>query len=108
MKYFKILFVISILGICFSCERNKDIPKEEALLIWQGDYESDGCGFFIEINGEEYKLANESIIEESYKVIGKTRVEIKYKFLGKIRYCCGDAVIDYCGEGIEVIAIKKK
>jgi len=108
MKRLCFLVAIPVLGLCFSCEKDKDILKGDAILTW-GNPALDGCGFFIEINGKEYKPTNVYIIDKSYEEDGeKMRVKIKYKLLNeKIRYSCGPAV-DAIGDGIELISIKKK
>jgi len=112
MKHLKFLFLIIVLGVCFSCEKKNegDIFKETAILTWQGEIALDGCGFWVKINGKEYKPVNEDIIDVSYEIVGeKIRVEIEYKLLEKnVEYYCGLSNTPMNVGKIEIISIKKK
>ena len=113
MRYLKLLFLVIVLGMCFSCE--KDILKENAIVTWRGDWE-EGCSFFISIGDKTYKPKNESIIDESYKIIDDVvSVEIKYKLLNEkiICHACPNdpenpGISAYATDAIEIISIKKK
>jgi len=56
MSGLRLLLLIFLLGVCFSCEKPNegDILKNNAVLTWQGAIALDGCGFWVKINGKEY------------------------------------------------------
>ena len=93
MKTLKnIIFILSLLLITFACdEGNEVIYENNAKLIWTGEYEVDGCGFFIEIDSVEYKPENENIIPAAFKVNEPLSVTVQYiDLLYDIEYFCGD------------------
>lgn len=93
MKYLKTLFFIVILVSFFTaCEEGNDVIVEpNAILIWTGEYDVDGCGFFIEIDSIKYKPENESILPPEYKTAEPLSVTIQYiDLLYDIEYSCGD------------------
>ena len=108
MKKIIILFIICALGTLCSCSKDSDNIQGEGLLTWSGDYEVDGCGFLITINGHEYKPENESIIDNSYKT-SSIHVIVEYQLLNrKIEYSCGDLPTSTLKDGIKIITIRKK
>ena len=90
-----LLFIVTI--ISSACEEYELFkPKSQpidsvkvdstALLTWTGDYFKDGCGFFITIDGQEYKPENEDFIDDSFKGADspfEIPVIIEYKLLDK-------------------------
>ena len=114
LKYSKFIFILIILEI-FSCSKDdsplfsNNILENDAVLRWTGDYAVDGCGFFIIINGHEYKPENESIIDDSFKMNHDIEVKIEYKILDKkIESWCGDLPNPTLTDGIIIITIEKK
>ena len=94
--------------ISHSCKKDSDYLKSEGLLTWAGEYEVDGCGFFLTISDHEYKPENESFIDESFKS-GTNRVIVEYQLLDKqIESACGDLPTAKLTDGIILISIKKK
>ena len=111
IRVMKKLVLLVVVGCVFAaCKKENDILKSKAALMWRGDYEVDGCGFFVEINSKTYKPKNEYIINESYKnPIEDMFVEIKYKILNEnVEFSCGDSPIPKNIGGIEIISIKKR
>jgi len=83
--------------------------KNDALLIWQRAYEVDGCGFFLNIESQQYKPDNEEIIPASLQKIDTTWVEIEYILLNKpVATWCGDLPFITETPGIHLISIKEK
>ncbi len=104
IKYF-FLFVIVV--NVFSCSDEEEVYSKQALLIWQGPYAADGCGFFIKIDDKEYKPDNENFIGDEFKQADSTDVNVKFSFTE-------DKIVYYCGrggqfhiDGIHVITIDK-
>lgn len=78
----------------------------QAILEWTGDYEVDGCGFIIIIDGKEYKAENESFIDDAYKA-GQTEVVLSFKHLGsQIEKFCGDKPDPFVFDLIEIVSIE--
>jgi len=96
------------LFIFISCnETEKEVYTKEAILKWQGDYAVDGCGFFIEIDNEEYKPENEDFIGDEFKMSGNIPVIVKFKYTGeKVTYYCS-RVSPLEADGIKLISIEK-
>ena len=95
---------IFILAACTKEETGKD-----AVLRWTGDYEVDGCGFFIDLNGKTYKPDNEDKISGEFKKNSPSAVVIDYRLPNKdIEYNCGDLPEKQKANAIEIISIKKK
>lgn len=90
------LFRLTILLLCFSLflscdEKNDIIFVPDAKLIWTGDYDVDGCGFFIESYGNIYKPENEGIIPPEYRVSDSLSITVQFiDLLYEIDYYCGD------------------
>ncbi|MFZ1292344.1 MAG: hypothetical protein WAR79_19780 [Melioribacteraceae bacterium] len=80
MKQNVIIYFFLILGIfSISCdEKNEVVFEPEATLIWSGDYDNGGCGFFIEIDSVLYKPENEGIIPPAFKVDRNLSTTIQY------------------------------
>ncbi|MBK8944710.1 MAG: hypothetical protein IPM32_05485 [Ignavibacteriae bacterium] len=80
MKHKLFLYIIAIIGIfSISCEdENEVIYETDAKLIWTGDYDTGGCGFFIEIDSILYKPENEGIIPPAFKIDRNLSVTIQY------------------------------
>ena len=77
--------------IFISCDEENDIIfVPDASLIWTGDYDVDGCGFFVETNGNVYKPENEGIIPPEYR-IDTLSITVQFiDLLYEIDYYCGD------------------
>ena len=106
-----LLILIPIFCLILSCsynvENNPNLTAD-AVLTWTGEYEVDGCGFFIIINEHKYKSENESIIDDSYKISGETTVKVEYEILNKtIESWCGDLPYTTKTDGIKIISIRK-
>ncbi|MCK9207292.1 MAG: hypothetical protein M0P66_09300 [Salinivirgaceae bacterium] len=100
--------VFTVVLISNSCKKDSENLKSEGLLTWTGEYEVDGCGFFITINEHKYKPENESMIDKSYKS-GTISVIVEYQLLDKqIQSACGDLPTPTLTDAIELISIKKK
>jgi hypothetical protein len=93
MKFLKITFaIVLLLYPLIGCEEgNEIIVDPSAKLIWTGDYEVDGCGFFIEIDTVQYKPINEGIIPPEYKRVEPISITVQYiDLLYETEYYCGD------------------
>ena len=92
MRFVKIvLFLISI-SFFYACEEKNDVIfVPDANLVWTGDYDVDGCGFFVETNGNVYKPENEGIIPPEYRVGDSLSISVQFiDLLYDIEYFCGD------------------
>ena len=98
-----------LIGIAASCQKDDVSPiTSNANLEWRGDYEADGCGFFVVVGNVEYKPENESIIEDSFKTSEDVEVIVEYKKSGKqIRSFCQWGV-PQDNEGIRIVSLKRK
>jgi hypothetical protein len=118
MKFFQAFLFIVLSAFLFSgCSESIDpgsqaaLEKDElvvkdALIYWQGAYEVDGCGFFIEIDSKMYKAKNEEIINNKYKKGQPSDVQLKFKFLNEpINSLCGDLPYPLQTDGIEIVEI---
>ena len=86
------IFLLISLALLISCEEgNEVIYEKNAILKWTGDYDVDGCGFFIEIDSVDYKPENEGIISREYQTSEEIGVTIQYiDLMYDIEYYCGD------------------
>ena len=86
-----------------------DTLNSIALLNWTGNYEVDGCGFIIELNEQEYKAANEDMIDEIFKSFyDPVQVRLEYINLKKKQgYFCGDLPFAIEYYMIEILSIEK-
>jgi hypothetical protein len=96
--------------LLFSCGNDKgNILTSNAVIVWRGEYEVDGCGFFVEINNSEFKPINEDVIDDMYKSTGKTDVIIKYELCNqRVEKYCGDSPHPLLFDEIRIISIKKR
>ena len=93
--------------IFIGCTKEK--TGQDAILLWRGEYEADGCGIFLYINGKTYKPNNENEIGEEFKENSALNVTIDYKLPNKdIEYHCGDAPEPQKEKSIEIISIKMR
>lgn len=115
MKYIFYLFQVLLVFISLSCKDegtgttfgNENVQTKQAVLLWTGAYEVDGCGFFVLIEDKRYKPENENEINNEFKKNDSTNVRIKYELLNReIPYNCG-VVPTLKVEGIKVISIDK-
>ena len=109
-----LLFVISV-----SCREEDTANREnasqsvtsDALLSWEGEYEVDGCGFFITVDDKTYKPENEEFINDSFKVssLAGTEVTITYQQLDTaIEKYCGDLPTPTTTPGIKLLSLERK
>lgn len=74
----------------FSCNQQQNVLTTEASLRWTGMIAADGCGFFLDIDGQEYKPVNEEIIPKHFQQQETILVRLTYKIEEKrIEYSCG-------------------
>ncbi|EMR01847.1 hypothetical protein [Cesiribacter andamanensis] len=90
------LALLLMLGACQPASLESDAPANgepitaEATLRWTGMLAADGCGFFLDINGKEYKPSNEEAIPESFQQTDSSPVVVTYRLLEKpLEYSCG-------------------
>ncbi|MCF8369237.1 MAG: hypothetical protein K9G76_09355 [Bacteroidales bacterium] len=103
-----IILIFSLFGSCKKENESEKIRTTEAILFWAGPYEADGCGYFIEINGIEYKPNNESQIDSSFQVNEEIPVKLEYQYPSrKIEYWCGLLPQAQYSNEIIIISIKK-
>ncbi len=99
------LFITLLMFNFTSCNKDK---TSNATISWHGEYEVDGCGFFITLDNHEYKPENESIIGDEFKN-GSQSVIIEYKITNKIvESACGDLPESTKTDGIKIISIEKE
>lgn len=102
-----LIIITSTLISCTICNKD-DILINNGILIWTGEYEVDGCGFFISIDGYIYKPENESIINDDYKISREIIVKVEYNILNyNIESWCGDSPYKTITEGIRIVSIEK-
>jgi hypothetical protein len=91
-KYVKIFSAVILLAFFSSCNEENDIIfVPDATLIWTGDYNVDGCGFFVETHGNIYKPENETIIPPEYSKVDSLSITVQFIDLSyEIDYYCGD------------------
>jgi hypothetical protein len=82
------LFLLSML-LLGACATRQPL-KTTALLRWTGPLAADGCGFFLEFNGNAYKPANEDLIPREFQEYAPRTVRISYEFIEDGgEYSCG-------------------
>lgn len=88
LKYIPLLLIIFTLN----CEEGNEVIYEpNAKLIWTGEKDVDGCGFFVEIDSIQYKPENEAILPPQYRTAEPLDVTVQYiDLLYEIEYFCGD------------------
>ena len=88
----KALFVLALLVFFFgSCDlKVKSTNFKEATIKWTGPVAADGCGFYVLMDGKEYKPVDESAIGEEFKQLEEVKVLINYEKTGEtIEFSCG-------------------
>jgi len=105
---FKIILLISFIFV--ACQESSDVIYEpNATIIWTGEVNEGGCGFFIEIDSLKYKPISESVISFTFKKKERTSVVIQYLDLGySIDYACGDSSKLKSIDAIKLISIAWK
>lgn len=101
-----------LLWTFFTLSCDEESPGAETVdfravrIIWAGEYEIDGCGFFVEIDSVRHKPINEDFFTADFQIPGDTSVEMKYLDLNK-------EITSQCGfgypfeiKGIEVLDIR--
>jgi hypothetical protein len=89
---FLITALLTFVSLISCSDDNEVMYEKNAILKWTGDYDVDGCGFFIEIDSVDYKPENEGIISKEYKVNESLSVTVQYiDLLYDIEYYCGDS-----------------
>lgn len=103
------LLIFLLIGVLFflSCdEGNEVIYERNAKLIWTGDYEVDGCGFFVEIDSTEYKPENEGIIPPEFKSYDTLSITVQYiDLFSEIELQCFRSPITNKKKAIKLISI---
>lgn len=107
MKINKYDFLLLPLLIFISCDKGEEVYTKEAILKWQGDYATDGRGYFLEIDHKEYKPENEDFLGDEFKSDEDISVIVKFRYSEeKITYWCG-----WAGQlqiyGVKIISIEK-
>ncbi|MBW3544731.1 MAG: hypothetical protein KY428_03875 [Bacteroidetes bacterium] len=83
------LCLLLLAGV-FSCNQQHNTLTTEAKLRWTGMIAADGCGFFLDIDGQEYKPVNEEVIPEHFQQQETMRVRLTYEMQDKpLEYSCG-------------------
>jgi hypothetical protein len=83
-KLLSITIVFVLLLMAFKCEDQKATQMKEAKIVFSGMLAADGCGWLLEVNGEEYSPIN---LEKSFEEDGlKVYVELTYLETG---FQCG-------------------
>lgn len=108
----RIVFFIFIALTLVSCDKqdnNDTIKVDGAILDWQGSYASCGCGFFLTINGHEYKPKNEAVIGESFMRSGDIEVVVEYEIIDEtIESWCFDGQEPKISDGIIIHSITEE
>ena len=105
MKTLKNLIIILFLFLLLSsCDEGNEVMYENnAKLIWTGEYDVDGCGFFIEVDSIMYKPENEGIIPPDYRKAEPLSITVQYIELQyEIEYYCGDSPTPQKSEAIKL------
>jgi len=88
----KVTILIFIIAFISCQEPNGTHYKRDATLIWTGEYEVGGCGFFVEVDSIRYKPESESVISPHFKKKSATSITLQYLNLYyKTEYFCGDS-----------------
>jgi hypothetical protein len=92
-----------------SCEiENTSSTTNDAILIWQGEYNQNGCGFILIIDKVEYKPRNEEFIDSRFKVAGQIDVTVEYILLNEIiQYRCGGNPQIEERESIDILSVRE-
>lgn len=86
----KTTFLLGLLtAITFGCASRQPLATT-AQVRWTGPQAADGCGFFLEFNGNAYKPVNEEIIPDELQDFQTRTVRITYEFTDEAgQYSCG-------------------
>lgn len=122
IKMTPLLLLVTVLSS--SCEKYFPLPispeappdsvkvDSVAILTWTGEYEVDGCGFFVDIDSVRYKPQNEDFIDDSFKRSASPNgieVVVKYKKLAiEKAFYCGDVPEPQVTLWIEVFSLKRR
>lgn len=80
----------SLILLFFSCTSNQETHTAEARLRFTGLLAADGCGYFLDIDGKEYKPSNEEVIPASFQDQESSTIEVTYQILDEaVEYSCG-------------------
>lgn len=84
------LLLGGLMAATISCAGEKEAITREATLRWTGMVAADGCGYFLDIEGTEYKPSNEEVIPESFQQEGEIPVVVTYTELEEPEeFSCG-------------------
>ncbi len=110
MNRIAFLLIFFILVAVTSCEiDNNTSTTSDGVLIWQGEYNQNGCGFILIIDKVEYKPRNEIYIDNRYKTAGQINVTVEYILLNEIiQYRCGGNPQVEERESIDVLSVREK
>ncbi|AHM59188.1 hypothetical protein D770_04605 [Flammeovirgaceae bacterium 311] len=87
---FSALLLGSLLVLLLSCNSSNQTFTTQATLRWTGMLAADGCGFFLDIDGKEYKPSNEEVIPEAFQEEEVQQVQLTYEVLEEPQeYSCG-------------------
>ena len=110
MKRTGFFLMAFMLLLVMSCEiENNTATTNDAVLIWQGEYNQNGCGFILIIDKVEYKPRNEIFIDNRYKTSGQINVTVEYILLNEIiQYRCGGNPQVEERESIDILSVRDK
>jgi hypothetical protein len=93
-----------------SCEiENSTSTTKDAILLWQGEYNQNGCGFVFIIDKVEYKPRNEVFIDNRFKIAGQINVTVEYILLNEIiQFKCGGNPNLEERESLDVLSVREK
>ena len=95
-----------------SIQPSERVITSEAVVSWTGEYEVDGCGFFVTVDSIRYKPDNEEVIDDSFKDSSSSEgidVVVKYKTLSiEKAFYCGDVSIPQTASWIEVFSLQRR
>lgn len=108
MKRIIYLILMFFIVAISSCEiENSTSVTKTAILIWQGEYNQNGCGFILIIDKVEYKPRNEIFIDKRFKVAGQLNVTVEYILLNEIiQFRCGGNPQTEERESIDVLSVR--
>lgn len=99
--YWNALLVIVLL--LAGCDANTIYTEVDARVHWQGSYAVDGCGMFVEIDGNWYKPSNEATIDTAY-FKDSLAVVVDYYHTDPVDYACGFAGL-MTADGVHIVEI---
>lgn len=99
-KLLSIALAFIILLTAIMCENKKQKQLTQAKIIFSGSVAADGCGWLLEVKGEEYSPIQ---LEEAYKKDGlKVEVDLSYLDTG---FQCGMNP-DYKIPQVKIVSMK--